>query len=181
MKQFILVIMTVLLFAACNNPKPEEKAETTTSDTSLSRPQSAEFADTRYTQIGKSGLDNLSAGNVDAWMENFADDAVYQWNTGDSLAGKKAIMDYWKDRRANVIDMLTFSNVIWLPVKVNQPQSTEAPGTWLLGWYRVDAKYKTGKSMTQWMHMAQHFNANDKIDRIIHYMDKALVMEATKK
>lgn len=180
MKQFILVIMSVLLFAACNNPKPEENKETT-ADTSLAKPQPAEFADAKYMQIGKSGLDNLAAGNVDAWMESFADNAVYQWNTGDSLAGKKAIMDYWKDRRANVIDSLSFSNVIWLPVKVNQPQSTEAPGIWLLGWYRVDAKYKTGKRMTQWMHMAQHFDANDKVDRIIHYMDKASVMAATKK
>ena len=131
--------------------------------------------------MGKSGLDNLSSGNVDAWMESFADNAVYQWNNGDSIAGKQAIIKYWKDRRSNVIDSLTFSNLIWLPVKVNQPQSNEAAGVWLLGWYRLDAKYKTGKKMTQWMHMAQHFDANDKVDRVIHYMDRAPINAATKK
>lgn len=181
MKQFLLVIMSFLLFTACNNPKPDETTTTSTTTDAETKPQPAEFADPKYMQMGKTGLDNLAAGNVDAWLEAFADNAVYQWNTGDSLAGKKAIMDYWKDRRTNVIDSLRFSEIIWLPVKVNQPQSSEAPGTWLLGWYRVDAKYKTGKRMTQWMHMAQHFDANDKIDRIIHYMDRASVAAATSK
>jgi hypothetical protein len=114
-------------------------------------------------------------------MSSFADNAVYQWNNGDSLAGKAAITAYWKKRRGEVIDSLTFSNQILLPIKVNKPQSIEQPGVWLLSWHQVTAKYKTGKSMSQWMHTDMHFDASDKIDRVIQYLDRAPINAATKK
>lgn len=142
--------------------------------------QPAEFADMKYAAIGKKGLEALSSGDIDGWMTNFADNAVYQWNNGDSLAGKQAIRDYWKKRRTEVIDSLTYSSPIFLPIKVNKPQSVEAPGIWLLSWYKVDAKYKNGKKMTQWMHADMHFDAADKIDLAIIYMDRAPINEAMK-
>jgi len=142
--------------------------------------QPAEFADMKYAGIGKKGLDELSRGDIDGWMTSFADNAVYLWNSGDSLVGKQAITDYWKKRRADVIDSVTYSNHIFLPIKVNRPQSVEAPGIWLLSWYRIDAKYKTGKRMTQWAHADMHFDAADKIDRVILYLDRAPINEASK-
>ena len=144
-----------------------------------SMPQ-AEFADAKYTAIGRKNLDALSSGNIDAFVADFADNGVYLWNNGDSLAGKAAIADYWKKRRTDVIETLTYSNHIFLPLKVNKPQSVEAPGIWLLGWYQVDAKYKTGKTMSQWIHSDTHFNANDKIDRMIIYLDRASINQAEK-
>jgi hypothetical protein len=115
------------------------------------------------------------------YMASYADNAVYQWNSGDSLAGKPAISEYWTKRRTELIDSLTFSNEIWLPIKVNQPQSVEAPGIWLLGWYQVNAKYKTGKRMGQWMHIDFHFDATDKIDRVIQYVDRVPINAALAK
>jgi cyanophycinase-like exopeptidase len=50
-----------------------------------------------------------------------------------------------------------------------------------MGWYQVTAKYKTGKSMTQWVHTDQHFDANDKIDRLIQYIDRAPINAAISK
>jgi len=79
------------------------------------------------------------------------------------------------------MDSITFSNAIWLPVKVNKPQSIEAPGVWLLSWYMINVKYKTGKRVVQWIHTDLHFDANDKIDRVIMYLDRAPINEATKK
>jgi hypothetical protein len=35
----------------------------------------------------------------------FADNAVYYWNSGDSLVGKPAIDKYWRNRRANVLKL----------------------------------------------------------------------------
>jgi hypothetical protein len=88
---------------------------------------------------------------------------------------------YWKKRRSEVIDSISFSNAIWLPLKVNQPQSVEQAGNWLLAWYQVSAKYKTGKRMSQWVHTDMHFDANDKIDRYIQYLDHVPINAATKK
>jgi len=75
----------------------------------------------------------FESGDMDGWMINFADTAIYNWSAGDSLVGKKAIMDYWKNRRTNVIDSIKFTNDIWLPLKVNTPQrGPDVPGVWLL-------------------------------------------------
>ena len=179
MKKLLVFVMSSFIIISCSNEKKsEEKSEATPAET---KTPPAEFADAKYSEIGKSATAALSRGDVDAWLSNFADNAVYVWNNGDSLAGKAAISVYWKKRRLEVIDSLTFSNSIWLPVKVNQPQSVEAPGVWLLAWHQVYAKYKTGKSMTQWMHMDYHFDANDKIDRLIHYLDRVPVNAASAK
>jgi hypothetical protein len=184
MQRLLQLVFISSLFFACTNSKPADTAATT-SDSAVAaapaKPQPAEFADPKYVDIGKKGLASLSSGDVDGWMASFADNAVYLWNNGDSLSGKAAIAAYWKHRRTNVIDSIRFSDEIWLPIKVNQPQSIEQPGVWLLGWYRVSSKYKTGKSMSQFIHSDMHFDANDKIDRVIQYLDRAPINAATKK
>lgn len=182
-KQFLIIICTVV-FAACNNEKKEPATETTVSPTasSESKPGPVEFADSKYMDIGKKGLASLSSGDIEGWMNTFADNAMYRWNNGDSLVGKKAISDYWKKRRTEAIDSISFSNDIWLSVKVNEPQQkVQAPGVWLLGWYAVNAKYKTGKRMMQWIHADMHFDAQDKIDIFIQYLDRAPINAAMKK
>ena len=184
MKRLLSLAFITSLFFACSNSKPADTAATT-SDSAVAaapaKPQPVEFADTKYADIGRKGNDALSSGDIDGWMSAFADNAVYQWNNGDSLAGKAAITAYWKKRRGEVIDSISFTNAIWLPIKVNQPQSVEQPGVWLLGWYRTSAKYKTGKRMTQWIHTLMHFDANDKIDRVLQFLDRAPINAAAKK
>ncbi len=176
-------ILCPVLFIACNNQKPaEQKTETTASKLNETKEIApAEFADIKYVDIGKKAIAALSSGDVDGWLAGYADNAVYVWNNGDSLAGKPAITAYWKKRRTEVIDSITFTNAVWLPVKVNKPQSVEAPGVWLLSWYLVNAKYKTGKKMAQWIHTDMHFDATEKIDRVIMYLDRTPIAEAMKK
>jgi hypothetical protein len=184
MKKKIALALITSLFFACSNPKPTDEKAATTADSvaaTQAKTQPAEFADAKYSDIGKKGLAALSSGDIDGWMSSFADSAVYIWNNGDSLSGKAAITAYWKKRRGTVIDSITFKNEIWLPIKVNQPQSVEQPGVWLLGWNLTSAKYKTGKKMSQWIHTDTHFDANDKIDRVIQYLDRAPINAATKK
>jgi ketosteroid isomerase-like protein len=179
MKKLMFLALCLGLFAACTHDKSaEKKMEIVHSQT---QPQPAEFADQKYAEFGKKTFAALSGGDMAGYMAVYADNAVYQWNNGDSLAGKSAISEYWTRRRTESIDSLTFSNEIWLPIKVNQPQSVEAPGVWLLGWYQVNAKYKTGKRMIQWMHIDLHFDMNDKVDRVVQYVDMAPINEALAK
>ena len=186
MKKLMFWTICSLLFIACSDQKKEEpKTETPAAATAAPETKEAgpvEFADAKYMDIGKKGIASLSSGDIDGWMSSYADNAIYYWNAGDSVAGKAAITTYWKKRRTEVIDSISFSSDIWLPVKVNTPQQPiQAPGIWLLGWYKVDAKYKTGKRMTQWIHTDMHFDANDKIDRVIQYLDRAPINAAMKK
>ncbi len=179
MKKLLVLVFGTTLFIACNNEKSAETPATVTETKASTAP--AEFADAKYAEIGKKGIAALSSGDVDGWMNGYADNAVYVWNNGDSIAGKPAITEYWKKRRTEVIDSISFSNEIWLPVKINKPQSVEGTGVWLLGWYQVNAKYKTGKRMMQWIHTDMHFDANDKIDRVIQYLDRSVINAAMAK
>jgi hypothetical protein len=182
MKRLMSLTFISFLFFSCSESKPADEKTAVDSVAAVpAKPQPAEFADTKYAEIGRKGLAQLSSGDIDGWMSAFADNAVYVWNNGDSLAGKPAITTYWKERRSKVIDSISFINQIWLPIKVNQPQSVEQPGIWVLGWYQTLAKYKTGKRMGQWIHTDMHFDANDKIDRLIQYLDHVPILAATKK
>ena len=172
------------LFFACNNQKPAEDKTETKNDSVVAaqaKTQPAEFADPKYSEIGKKGLADMSSGDIDSWINAYADNAVYMWNNGDSLAGKSAISSYWKKRRTEVIDSISFMNDIWLPLKVNQPQRMEQTGIWLLSWYQVSAKYKNGKRAGQYIHTDYHFDGSDKIDRVIQYLDRAVINAALKK
>jgi ketosteroid isomerase-like protein len=168
----------LLVAMACGTPEttetPEAKPETTTE-----APAPMELTGDLHVAEGKAALAKLSSGDVDGWMEQFADNAMYRWNNGDSLAGKAAISEYWKARRGKDIKTITFSNDIWLSMKVNTPQNEfVAPGQWLMSWYKVDATYSNGKSMTQWIHTDIHFNDAGKIDILIQYVDRAPIMKA---
>ena len=178
MKNLMFILLGCTLLWACNQPKPEPAP---TAEPVKQQP--LEIGDSKYIDIAKQAMRSLFEGNVDGFVANLSDDARFEWNYLDSLQGKKAISDYWKDRRGNVIDTLTASGEIWLTVKANEPPAPNLPtGTWVFSWYKVTAKYKTtGKSMTQWIHQVQHFNANDKIDYISQFLDRVPIQAATKK
>ena len=167
---------------ACNN-KPAESTPAATTDSSSAvketkTPQS-EFADAKYTDLGKQSLMKFSSGDIDGWMNDFADNAIYRWSAGDSLVGKAAISQYWKERRGKVIDSLQFMNDIWLPIKVNRPQKgPDAVGNWLLSWHEVHVRYKNGKKLVFWVHTDYHYDASDKIDVAIQYIDRAPINKA---
>jgi len=176
MKKLILFVLCSSLFIGCKKEMPTEEASAPPAATETEAP--TEFADAKYSEIGKQSLAALTKGDMDSWMANYADNAKYYWNYGDSLVGKPAIDKYWRDRRANVIETITFETPIWLPIKVNKLENVPVKGIWLLAWYKTTAKYKGGKSMTQWIHTAFHFDANDKIDEVNQYVDRASINAA---
>lgn len=180
MKKIFLLAMCTALWVSCKKAEPAELATPAEPTEEATTPQ-AEFADAKYTEIGKKYIADLTKGDTDGMMAVYSDDAKYYWNGGDSLVGKKAIADFWTNRRKNVIETISFKNDIWLPVKVNKPQQMEKAGVWLLSWYQVTAKYKGGKSMTQWMHFLFHFDDSDKVDQVSQYVDRVPINEAMPK
>lgn len=175
MRKLFVLLCSVLVVAACTKTAEEAKpAEETPKPT-----PPVEFADTKYSDIGKQGLDALSAGDVDGWMQSFADNAKFFWSGGDSVVTKERITAYWKDRRANVIDSISFVNDIWLPIKINKPQKgPDREGVWLVSWFFAQIKYKNGQRVAMWIHQDYHFDANDKIDQVVQYVDRAPINAA---
>ena len=172
------------ILMACNNSKPADSTASTAADSTAmakdTTPKATEFADAKYTEMGKKQLAQLASGDMDGWMSAYADNARFNWSSGDSLVGKAAIATYWKDRRSKVIDSINFENDIWLPIKINQPQKgPDRAGIWLLSWYQVHVKYKAAKkALVFWIHTDTHYDASDKIDQVIQYIDKAPINKA---
>jgi hypothetical protein len=179
MKNQTLVLFACAFLCACNQPKSETEAPPVVEVKS----QPLEVGDSKYAEMSRQGLRSLMAGDLDGFTANLSDNSKFTWNYADSLMGKQAIADYWKERRNNVIDTLSISNEVWITLKANEPVAPGIPtGTWVMGWYKATAKYKaTGKSMTQWIHQIQHFDASDKIDFTSQYLDRVPIQAALKK
>ena len=178
MKKLLIAMFCVFALIACN--KPAEKPAEPVAEAQPT--PDVEFADPKYTDIGKRAIAALGAGDVDTWMASYADNARYYWSSGDSLVGKEAITKYWKERRGNVIDSLKFSNDIWLPVKINKSQrGPDVPGVWLFSWYYVNTKYKNNQKIAMWVHTDMHFDSTDKIDIVVQYIDRAPINAALAK
>jgi hypothetical protein len=182
MRKILTLAAGCCILLACNN-KPADSTTAAPTDTAAAAekktPPQSEFADAKYADWGKKNLDQLSSGDVDGWMNSYADKARFNWSSGDSLVGKAAIVSYWKERRGKVIDSITYTNDIWLPIKINKPQKgPDLAGIWLLGWYQVHVKYKNGKKLVFWVHTDNHYDSADKIDLTVQYIDKAPINKA---
>jgi ketosteroid isomerase-like protein len=182
MKQTIGFFLCAIIFIACSNDKAATADTTTTTDSVTKENSSArgyDFGDDKYVQMAKESMQNLSSGNIDAFTSIYADNAIYRFSGGDSLKGKQAIIDYWKKRRSEVIDSLSYSNEAWLPINISTPMYTgQLTGNYALTWNMVHAKYKSGKNMSQRMHMVFHFDDNNKLDRVTQYLDRVPIMAA---
>lgn len=181
-----IILISATLYACSSGPddqkkKDEAAAAATTDAAKPAEPPATEIGDPSLLESSKAAFEAMHNKDIDAFAKNYADDVVYRWNNFDSLKGKDAVVKYWKDRFATVLDSISFSNQIWLPVKVNKPQGLVAPGNWIMTWYVTTAKYKNGKSMSQWIHNTMHLNSEGKVDQILQFRDQAPIMAATKK
>lgn len=184
MKKAIIPLFCTGILLSCQDQKTADEplvkdASATTITTAETKPQAVEFADPAFMEKGREYLRLLSEEKIDEWSEQFADDVVYQWSSGDSITGKQALISYWKTRFDKTIDKISFSSDIWLPVKVNQPQQgPDLPGVWLMNWEKVDVTYKNGKRLNFWVHNDFHYNEAGKIDRAVQYLDRAPINAA---
>lgn len=176
-----ILLGTIILFMAACQSEAEKTTETVVAGESTKTPPPVEFADQKYVDMGKKTLQQFASGDIDGWVSGFADNVILRWSSGDSMVGKTAIANYWKDRRKNAVESIETSNDIWLPVSVNQPQGPEAKGIWVLNWHQVKATYRNKESRTFWVHIDMHYNNDLKIDEIIQYVDRAPINEALAK
>jgi hypothetical protein len=178
-KAIIPLLAAGFLFSCGEQKKVEDPLVKAASAEAPAKPQASEFADSKYMEMGRQNMKLLAEGKIDEWAEQFAENAVFQWSSGDSLVGKSAILNYWKERRAKTIDKISFSSDIWLPIKVNEPQQgPDLRGVWLINWEMVDVTYKNGKNLKFWVHNDMHYNDAGKVDRMIQYIDRAPINAA---
>ena len=165
-----------LFIIACK--EKTEQPDEETSKTTAKAPM--ELLDSTHNRGIQASFDAFSKKDIDAFTAEMDDNIMYLWSGGDSLVGKQAVKDYYAGR-FNLIDNISFSNHIFMPVMANVAPAEGVPtGKWVLHWAQADVKYKNGKSLRFWMHQTNHYNAAGKIDYIDQYIDRAPIMAATK-
>jgi hypothetical protein len=183
MRKIFLGLIMSALFASCDSEKKDEPAKpgdaATVASATETKPAS-ELLDPSAAESVKQSMESFAKGDVDAMSAGFDDNIRYTWSSGDSLVGKQAVADYYKGRW-KLIDSISISEPILLPIQVNESQSKYAPaGKWVLYWAMFNVKYKNGKKIAFWLHNVNHFNDAGKVDYVGQYMDRHQVMEATK-
>jgi hypothetical protein len=168
MKKHLAIILVASLYA-CNSPKPDVAD-------SVATPKQFEFGDEKYSDIALKSLTELAAGNIEGFIAEYSENSVFSWSSGDSLTTKAAIVAYWKDRRANLIDTIIFEKGTWLSIKSNE--APPAVGNWALNWSNFNVRYQNGKTVTMSIHHVFHFDNSDKIDRVVQFVDRAPIAAA---
>lgn len=161
MKKYIILLVCSAL-AACNLVKEEPPIE---------------IADPKYIRLSQDVLKALCQGDMEKFIKQYSDDATYRWNYGDSLVGRKAIVDYWIERRSNVIDTITFKNETWLAIKANVPPKHIKPGVYVLSWADFTITYINGNTLDMNIHTVFDYNDNDQIITTIQYLDRSLIAD----
>lgn len=181
-KIFLFAICSSVLFS-CDNDKKEDAngvATTGTTATSAEKKSGDELLDMSTCDPVKSSYMAFSKGDIDGMTANYDDNIRYNWSGGDSIiGGKKGVQDYWK-KRWSLIDSLSFSEHIMVPINMKVQQSEFAPlGKWVLFWTMANVKYKNGNKLTFWMHSVNHLNDAGKIDFVGNYYDRAPINKVT--
>lgn len=167
MKNLWTVLLFSVLLQSCTQ-KQDNLTQLTKKST-----KGIELADSIYIEKGKKSMDDFASGNIENWVSGFSDSVVYLWSSGDSIKGKEELLKYWTARRTNVIENYKYDNDFWLPIKVTSNQKgLQMNGIWLFSWFEATIKYKNGKATTLKIHNDYHFDSSDKIDRIVHYVDR---------
>ncbi|MFI5133454.1 MAG: nuclear transport factor 2 family protein [Chitinophagales bacterium] len=179
MKRIFFIATGCMLLFACNNKKTEEPK--TTGTTVSEKKPATEILDLSAADPITKSLAAFSKGDLDGMTADYDDNVRYTWSSGDSAIGKKAVKAFYAGRW-KLIDSISFSNDIKLPIQVNESQQPQVapPGKWVLYWVMTNVKYKNGKRLTFWQHSVNHFNDAGKIDFVGLYLDRQPIMEATK-
>lgn len=184
MKKIFIFAAGCLVLLACNNEKKDDKKmDDTTSTTTVSngdKKPASELLELSAADPIKKSFAAFAKGDVDGMTADFDENIRYTWSAGDSAIGKQAVKDFYTNRW-KMIQSISYSNDIVLPIQVNESQSPAAPtGKWVLYWTQADVTYKNGKNLKFWMHSVNHFNDAGKVDFVGQYLDRHPIMEATK-
>jgi len=162
MKNLIVLLIGYSLFS-CNQVKEAPPID---------------IGDPKYIDISRTILSSLCEGDLEAFIDPYAENARFRWNYGDSLVGRQAIFDYWKERRNSVIDTITFKNETWLSLKANQPPKHIKPGYYVLSWADFTVSYTNGSSLKMNIHTVFRFNEKDQVESTLQYLDRSLIADA---
>ena len=182
MKKVFFGVFISAFLIACNEKADDKQATSTNETLSASEKKPAtEVLDLGEADGVKAGVAAFTKGDIDGMTATYDDNIRYYFSGGDSLIGKQAVKDYYTGRW-KLIDSITYSEQIYLPIRINESQSPKyaTAGKWVLSWALGHVKYKNGKKLNLWIHTDYYYNDAGKVATVVQYLDRHPIMEATK-
>lgn len=173
-KTILFALVAIGCLNSCNDKPADKPAGEVEKKTA-----SMELLPMVVTEPIKAAFEAFSKKDVDGFTAGLAEDVRYFWSSGDSLIGKQAVKDYYS-RRFALLDTITFTDHIFVPLQMYEPQSPNVPtGKWILHWANAHATYKNGKHINFWVHQVNHYNEAGMIDYQDQYLDRSQIAAAT--
>ena len=122
MKKFLFGVIVSTIFISCAEKAEEKPKDETAAVTTETKKAATELLDISEGDGVRTATDALANKDANGLSASYDDNILYRWSGGDSITGKQAVFDYWNGR-FKLIDSLSFTDAIYLPIKVNEPQS----------------------------------------------------------
>ena len=181
MKKILFGVFVSVFFIGCAEKAEEKTAAATSAPTEETKKPPTEVLDLSEADGIRTGSAAFLKGDIDGMTAGFADNVKFFFSGGDSLIGKQNVKDYFSNRW-KLIDSVTYSETILLPIRINESQSPQyaTVGKWVLSWNFVHVKYKTGKWVHFWIHTDYHYDDAGKVNTVVQYIDRQPIAQATK-
>lgn len=181
MKKFLIGVIISTIFISCAEKAEEKPATETAAATTETKKMATELLDLSEADGIKAGLAAFTKGDIDGMTASFDDNIRYFFSGGDSLIGKQKVKDYFTGRW-KIIDSVTYSETILLPLRINESQSPKYAtlGKWVFTWNFAHVKYKNGKWLHFWIHTDYHYDDAGKVNTVVQFIDRQPIVEATK-
>ena len=181
MKKFLLGVIISTIFISCAEKAEEKPTSEISAPAAETKKPATEVLDPSEADAVKAGLTAFTKGDIDGMTASFDDNVRYFFSGGDSLIGKQKVKDYFSGRW-KLIDSVTYSETILLPVRINESQSPQyaTPGKWVFSWNFTHVKYKNGKWIHFWIHTDYHYDDAGKVNTVVQFIDRQPIIEATK-
>jgi ketosteroid isomerase-like protein len=142
------------------------------------------IAPVEYAELAEKTFQLLASLDIDAWVATMADSVAYSFPDGDvatrtTLKGKEAVAKWWKNWKATSgIQSMAVSEFNLFPLNATGTvKGGAAKGIHVIS-YLSNRMVFNGKPVDIRMNFAIHFNDDKKIDRVISYYDRSVVIKA---
>jgi ketosteroid isomerase-like protein len=141
------------------------------------------IAPVEYAELAEKTFQLLASLDIDAWGATMADSVAYSFPDGDvatrtTLKGKDAVLNWWKNWKATSgIQSMAVSEFNLFPLNATGTiKGGAAKGIHVIA-YLSNKMVFDGKPVDIRMNFALHFNDDKKIDRVISYYDRSVLIK----
>jgi ketosteroid isomerase-like protein len=141
------------------------------------------IASVEYAELAERTFQLLASLDIDAWAATMADSVAYSFPDGDvatrtTLKGKEAVVTWWKNWKATSgIQSMAVSEFNLFPLNATGTiKGGAAKGVHVIS-YLSNRMVFNGKPVDIRMNFAIHFNDDKKIDRVISYYDRSVLIK----